>query len=370
VVSEAVPFNERGGRLRGVLDAVSGRFPAFVFGGRVGEDILPVFHFHDERHEGLEPKLRHLAENGYRSVTSDEIARFVDGTLPPAPLRVGLCFDDVWASVWTMAAPLLKQYGLTAIAYAIPGRIEESERCRPAFRDGRPVAEGPPLVTWPELRSLHASGIVDVQCHTYSHARIFCSATVAGYVTPAYATTPLLNRPQIAGSSSMRFITPDDLGAPLYVARSRMSDGLRVSVAPDVHARCVAIVANAGGRRFFDKPSWRAELDAINRDAPSQVESSEARRAAIEEELDRGRSVLNDRLNTRTVNHVCLPWGVSSDDSVAALKRLGFKTAFANRLRGMHAVTRGDDPYWLKRLPNRHILRLPGRGRRLWSGTT
>jgi hypothetical protein len=75
---------------------------------------------------------------------------------------------------------------------------------------------------------------------------------------------------------------------------------------------------------------------------------------------------LNDRLATRTVNHVCLPWGVSGQQTTATLARLGFRSAFANRLRGVHAVNVGDDPYWLKRLPNQYIFRLPGRGRRIW----
>jgi peptidoglycan/xylan/chitin deacetylase (PgdA/CDA1 family) len=367
VLPKSVPFNERGGRLRGVLDAVSGRFPRFVFGGRVGPDLLPVFHFHDEPPDDLEPKLRYLVDNGYRAVTSEEIARFVDGRLPPDPHRVALCFDDVWASVWTVAAPLLEQYGLTAIAYAIPGRIEDSDCCR--ARTGRSAADGSPLVTWPELRALHASGVVDVQSHTYSHSKIFCSAAVTGYVTPDFGSTPLLNRPRIADSPSMRFVTPDDLGAPLYLARSRMSSGLRVCVDPEVHLRCVAHVSDAGGRRFFERAHWRAELDAIARKAPAHVESETARRSAIEEELDRARSILNDRLRTRTVNHVCLPWGVSSEDTAGALKRLGFGTAFANRLRGVHAVRRGDNRYWLKRLPNKYIFRLPGRGRRIWRTT-
>ena len=52
--------------------------------------------------------------------------------------------------------------------------------------------------------------------------------------------------------------------------------------------------------------------------------------------------------------------------TAAALGRLGYRSAFANQLRGAHAVQPGDDPYWLKRLPNRYIFRLPGRGRRLW----
>jgi hypothetical protein len=363
VLSEAVPFNERGGRLRGVLDAVSGRFPAFVFGGSVGEDLLPVFHFHDESREDLEPKLRYLAENGYRTVTSDEIVRFVGGSQSAGPRRVALCFDDVWTSVWTVAAPLLKQYGLNAIVYAIPGRIEDAPACRSVTPNGH--ADGPPFATWPELRALHASGLVDVQCHTYSHSRIFCSANVVGYVSPDFASTPLLNRPQIAESPSLRFLTPADLGAPLYAARSRMSDGARVSVDPAVQERCLEHVVRGGGRAFFSKPSWRSELGAITRDAKPQQESQAARQKAIEAELDRGRSVLNERLATKSVNHVCLPWGVSSGDTEATLRRLGFASAFANRLRGVHAVKRGDDRYWLKRLPNKYIFRLPGRGRRL-----
>lgn len=366
VLSEAVPFNERGGRLRGVLDFVSGRFPAFVFGGGVGEDLLPVFHFHDESREDLEPKLRYLAENGYRTVTSDEIVRFVDGSRGAGPPQVALCFDDVWASVWTVAAPLLKQYGQNAIVYAIPGRIEDAPDCRPIPSNGRGV-DGPPFATWPELRALHASGLIDVQSHTYSHSRIFCSGTVAGYVTPEFETTPLLNRPQIADTPSLRFLRPADLGAPLYAARSRMSAAARVSVDPAVQDRCVAHVARGGGRAFFGKPSWRSELDAIARDAKPQQELPAARQKAIEDELDRGRAVLNERLAARSVNHVCLPWGVSSGDTEAALRRLGFSSAFANRLRGVHAVKRGDDRYWLKRLPNKYIFRLPGRGRRLWS---
>jgi hypothetical protein len=369
VQSETVPFNERGGRLRGVLDVVSGRFPGFVFGGSVGSDTLPVFHFHDERREDLEPKLRYLADNGYRSVTSDDVARFAIGALKTDGRHVGLCFDDVWASVWTVVAPLLKKYGLTAIVFAIPGRTEESDGCRPSPAEGNEPATGSPFVTWPELRALHTSGVVDVQCHTYSHSRIFCSETVTGYVTPDFGATPLLNRPQVAELPNPAFLTASDLGAPLYAARSRMSDALRVSAADEVRIRCLERVAGGGGPRFFDKPTWRSELDAITQGAPATVEVPDKRRAAIEEELDRCRSVLNARLSTGTVQHVCLPWGVSGENSTAALKRLGFRSAFANRLRGMHAVRRGDDLYWLKRLPNKYIFRLPGRGRRLWRAT-
>ncbi len=375
VIRSGVPFDERGGVLRGCLDLAAGRFPPFLFGGRLQEGLLPVFHFHDVTAQDLEPKLRHLADNGYRTATSEDILGHVTGRVRLDRRHVALCFDDAWTSVWTVAWPLLKQYGLTAITYAIPGRIHDSDGVRAVATsaarspqdDAAPPGASEPFVTWPELRALHTSGIVDVQCHTESHAMMFCSGTVAGFVTPEFAATPLLNRPMLS-PQPRRFVAVADLGAPLYLSRSRMSDGVRVNVSLELHARCVAQVARGGGAPFFKQPDWRKQLmQLVRRDGLSETERHEEQIQAIEDELDRGRGILNDRLATRTVNHVCLPWGVSGTRTSAALARLGYGSAFANRLRGLHAVKPGDDPYWLKRLPNKYILRLPGRGRRLWT---
>lgn len=363
-----VPFEERGGLIRGAIDLAAGRYPSFLFGGAIG-GLLPVFHFHDETRATLAPKLTYLAENGYRTVSAAEIDAYARREAAFDGRRVGLCFDDAWASLWTVAAPLLKQHGLTAITYAIPGRIVDAPHCRPAL-DGGPeeAPTGPPFVTWPELRRLSASGVIDVQCHTDSHSMVFCAGELRGFVTPDYVrATPLLNRPQLAPRPSLRFLTGAELGAPIYTARSRMSDGHRAIVPLDVHERCVEHVMREGGAAFFSRKDWRSalvRLAEVRVRAP--LESDADQRREIEEELDRGRSVLNERLGTRSVNHVCLPWGVSGRRTEEALARLGYRSAFANRLRGIHAVRPGDDPYWLKRLSNRHIFGLPGRGRRLW----
>jgi hypothetical protein len=349
-----VPFSERGGKARGCLDLVSGRYPAFVFGGGLGA-FLPVFHFHEVTREELEPKLRHLADNGYRSVTSEDILGYVRGGVKLPDRAVALCFDDAWKSLADVAAPLLTQYGLTAITYAIPARITETGERQS------------PFVTWRALVSLHASGVIDVQSHTESHSRIFVSADVEDFVQPGYEATPLLNRPQLSAPPALTFMTPADLGAPLYGIRSRMSDGRRVLVPPDVHANCVNLVAREGGAAFFSRPDWRNRLNAIVAAAPEAASESAAdQERSIEDELARSRSILNDRLKTQSVAHICLPWGVSSAQTAAALKRTGYRSAFANRLRGQHAVHAGDDPYWLKRLPNHYITRLPGRGRQYW----
>ena len=79
-----MPFAERGVALRGLLDLATGCYPAFLFGGSL-RGVLPVFHFHEVTREGLEPRLQYLAENDYRTVTCDEVARLVVNGVDPGP---------------------------------------------------------------------------------------------------------------------------------------------------------------------------------------------------------------------------------------------------------------------------------------------
>jgi hypothetical protein len=196
---------------------------------------------------------------------------------------------------------------------------------------------------------------------------IFTSPQPVDFVQPGYGSTPYLNRPQLSPPPALAFVTPADLGAPLYPARSRMSDARRVLVSQEIHGRCVDLTRREGGTAFFAHPGWRERLLSVAR-SPDETpaESVEEQGRILEAELAESRAVLNDRLKTRSVNHVCLPWGVAGRRTAALLARVGYRSAFANRLRGVHAVRRGDHPYWLKRLPNRYIPLLPGRGRRYW----
>src|SRR5438128_8253444 len=134
-VPTGAPFEERGGRLRGAFDVIAGRYPRFVFGGSVGRE-LPVFHFHEATREALEPRFAYLAENDYRAVVSSDIAALVRDGKHPGRRAVMLAFDDAWASLWIVVGPLLRTYGLRAVTYAIPARLEEASSVRPTSEDG------------------------------------------------------------------------------------------------------------------------------------------------------------------------------------------------------------------------------------------
>jgi hypothetical protein len=334
---------------------------------------VPIFHFHEVTREWLEPRLQYLAENRYRTVTCDEIARFAIDGISPGDRAVGLSFDDAWTSVWTVAVPLLRRFGLRAIVFAIPGRVPDAPAVRPtidaAETPGVDRLEGPPFATWPELRAMHASGVVDIQSHTRSHMMMFGGSTVVGFVTPNYAREPILNRP-LTTEAGGAFLEPDALGAPLYVRRSRMSDARRFLPDPTASERCRTHVARNGGRAFFDRAGWRAELETLARTSGGRFEDDASRVAIIREELNEGRAMLNNALRTTAVRHVALPWGIAGDLTRRAVGETGHVTAFAERPLRRRLVRPGDDRYGLMRLSSRFLTCLPGQGGRQWFFST
>ena len=368
---DAVPFAERGGRLRGVLDLATGCYPFFLFGGSTS-GLLPVFHLHQSIPAVLESRLAYLADNPYRTVTTDAISRFVLSGVHPGPRTVVLCFDDGWASLWTVAGPLLRRYGLSAVAFAIPGRVEDATQVRPTFEEApdqalRADTSLVPFATWPELRQLQHSGLLDVQSHSYSHSAMFSGRDIIGFVTPGFGNR-LLARPLASARRDRRWLGPDDLGAPLYVQRSRLSDALRWCDDESARERCLEHVAASGGASFFDRPAWRGELKAAAGNVGGRPETPDERERAILEELRASREVLEARLGSR-VRHVCMPWGIAGRHASRAFAHAGYQLAFADRLFGRHAVAAGDNPYSLMRLHERHIFCLPGRGRRFFFTT-
>jgi peptidoglycan/xylan/chitin deacetylase (PgdA/CDA1 family) len=368
-VPRGAPFDERGNRLRGVLDLAAGRYPGFLFGRPVG-DILPVFHFHETTAAALEPAFAYLRDNDYRTVGTDALARLVLHGQHPGPRTVMLNFDDAWSSLWLVVGPLLANYGLSAVTFAIPARVVDAPKVRPTMGNGPVDAEAAdraanPFATWPELRALSASGRVEVQSHSWSHSMIFSDSDPFGVVRPDYSSEPVLVRPRVNASDPPEFLEPGRLGYPLFARRSRLSSARRFEPDADACATVERFVSSQGGERFFERPDADAALRARLGAVKGTWEADDARVRAIDDELGRSRDELQKRVGA-PVRHMCLPWGVTSHETRAGLERLGYLTAFANRPAGRLAVAAGDDPYFLKRLHSRHIFALPGKGRRVF----
>lgn len=363
-MSYRIPFQEKNTPWRGPLDLLTGRYPLFLFGGTT-DALLPVFHFHNVTPDQLEPCLAFLKDNNYRTVTSRAISEFARDGAHPGPQSVALTFDDGWLSLWSVAYPLLRRYNFKAIAYISPGRTPDADRARPTMESpGWAVKPGDEelFASWPELKAMCESGIIDVQAHTLTHSVVFCDPAVTGFVHPGYRP-PVHLRPILNELPSPRHVTPEDLGCPLYAQRSRMSDAFRYLEPAEVRQRCMELVRRQGGKDFFDRREWRALLTVAAEGVTGRFETAIERNEAILDELVSARRVLSSRLPGHDVRHMCFPFSICGRVAESLLEEAGYETAFADRLLGFRAVKAHTNPYRLMRLKHQFLFCLPGNRR-------
>lgn len=353
MIRNPIPFTERNTRWRGPIDLATGRYPNFLFGARLGK-YLPVFHFHEVTLPYLEPYLVYLMENGYRTLSARESEEVALGKRPLREPSVVLHFDDAWASVWTVVAPLMRRYNMRAVTFAIPGRVQEGGEPRPAW--GQPGHDPDidrslnPFCTWSELKALANEGRVDVQSHTWSHAKIFCSDRFERLILPE-TVLPLLSWPVVSDPGEpIKRLSSSNVFHPLLPTRSRMSDALKHDVDPSVV------------RRIHDDPNAAPYLF---RQHFTQIETQEDREHAIRWELLRSREELESRLG-KPVTQICFPWAVCGKVAEKLLPETGHLTAIADGLGGFRACLPGGNPYRIMRLKHKYIRCLPGRPRKLY----
>jgi peptidoglycan/xylan/chitin deacetylase (PgdA/CDA1 family) len=87
-------------------------------------------------------QLKWLRDQGYRSVSIDDIAAALQGG-PPLPTKpIAITFDDGWSDQFDIAVPLLREFGFQATFFVASGW----------------VGRGSALMTWNEVRALRARG--------------------------------------------------------------------------------------------------------------------------------------------------------------------------------------------------------------------
>lgn len=363
-----LPFQERNTLWRGPLDLITGRYPRFLFGGAVGSS-LPVFHFHEIHPEQLEPYFAYLVENGYHTVTTHDIDLYIRGEKLPGKKAVAISFDDAWSSFWLAAYPLLNKYQLRATLFVSPGRITSDHAPRPhtdGMYDGLTDRQDPMFCSWPELTALHKSGLVDIQAHGNMHAKIACHPDPLGFIRASDRFHPH-EIPMVDALNGPRLASRADAGAPLFPARSRLSDALRWSC-PEATEACREMAATLKNADANKHPDWFDILSSTYCKAPrGRFETPEERNRAILEELVLARQHLEERIG-KTINHMCFPWAIAGRAARRIAAEAGYRSAFSDRLAGYRSVQTGDSPYQLMRLKHEYIFCLPGKSRTWFFG--
>jgi peptidoglycan/xylan/chitin deacetylase (PgdA/CDA1 family) len=106
----------------------------------------------------LARQLEYLKKNGYEPVYLDTVIRTFKNKKKVPANWVVLTFDDGSSDFYTVAYPLLKQYGFKATLFISSGLVG--------------VSDG--YVTWDQLRAISADGLVEIGSHSLLHSPLTC----------------------------------------------------------------------------------------------------------------------------------------------------------------------------------------------------
>ncbi len=359
-------------------------YPDYILDNRIEnlEAEIPVFTFHSIEPVEFEKQLQFLARNNYKTLKADEFYQMLTGKQAIPEKAVLLTFDDGWGSLWTYAYPLLKKYGMYGVCFIIPGIIAEESQYYFNLNDvwngkvsqdeliDRDNTEKP-YCTWQEIKEMASHGTIDFQSHTMYHSMVFISPKVADFFYPGFDS--------YAGNHNVPLFQVDGVdhisrtaewGTPIYTHEPRMGGKLRYLDDQNLREECVEFVTQNGGQDFFTQGNWRQQLHKVVENYRAKFgdrgyyESQEELNQAIFNDLVESKRLIEEQLGT-VVQHLCYPYYVGSKVAVELSQKAGYLCNYWGLLEERRGNNRlGDDPFWVARLSDELIYRLPGEGRK------
>ena len=335
------------------------KYPSFVtaYNVRRLSQEVPVFMFHTVYTSVFEEQLEFLKTNGYRTLTIDAFLEFLHGKAKPKEPSVLLTFDDGDISWYQVAYPLLKKFNFHAIGFIVPFYIEKEPHESAPSR----------WLSWAELIEMDQSKVFDIQSHTYRHDNIFVGPELVDFFHPQFDSNLLkLNVPWI--KEDRCFTNQLKLGTPIYRYAYRFSGQPRYHDDLNVRQACISWVEAQGGENFFCDSTWRKKLRnhyqrVCKTGCEAQYDGLGEQKKRILEDLKKAKITLEEKL-TKRVEHLCYPGGAGSDLSVELSKKAGYASNFWVTLNDQHQRQHAQSPYYVTRLKDDYIFRLPGKGRK------
>lgn len=321
------------GRL--LLDFVT-RDPAFVRGGSLASDDIPVFTFHSLEPRSFERRMRYLRDAGYQGIGMATYLDALAGRKPAPPKSVLITIDDGRATTWTVGFPVLRQLGFRGVAFLVTSAVHDSDDVSPTISDVPEAQWGPlvarddsadrPFVTWGEVRAMR--DVLDIESHTHLHARIPVGPETAGVMRDAMRSGyGAFDRPFLWRDGALVRDPSLPVGTPLPVSAPRLSG----------------------------RPAYRADG---SRESEADV------LAAMRFDLAEARRLIRERAGTDALT-VCYPWHVHSEAARRLAAEVGYVAGFAGKVSGRPPISRpGADLFEIARVGEDYVERLPGPGRR------
>lgn len=338
-------------------------YPDFVtkYNIQLLDKQVPVIMFHSVNHFTFKAQLEFLNKNGYHTLNLKTFIAFLQGEIEFKDPAVLLTFDDGEKSWYEIAYPLLKQYGFHAVGFVVPYYVKDKPE----------AANGKGWLSWPELLEMEQSGVFEFESHSCYHAQIFIEPRLVDFFNPNYSTINSwrLDIPWIEDNGI--YTNQLKWGTPIYSSAPRLAAFPRYLDNKEVRHTCIDWVESQGSIDFFNHHDWKNELNRVYQRVYKkknlvQYESQGEKENKMLEDLVNAKNILSKKLN-KPIQHLCYPWGISSDLAVSLSKKAGYSSNFWIAVEKRNTNKIGDDPYYIPRIKDDYLFRLPGKGRKyLW----
>lgn len=99
--------------------------------------------------------MQYLKDNGYTTITINELYKFINDNKPIPRKSVVITFDDGYKDNYINAYPILKEFGFKATIFVITSNIDKDKRC----------------LNSDEIKEMSKNGI-DIESHTVNHDKL------------------------------------------------------------------------------------------------------------------------------------------------------------------------------------------------------
>ncbi len=294
----------------------------------------------------FEDQLAFLKNRNYDSIFLYEWLAYRVKNKPLRNKTVCLTFDDGLLDNYVYAFPLAKKYGFRFTIFVSPEFIDPREIVRPTLEDvwaGRcreDELQARGYASWPELRIMQESGVVDIQSHTMSHDKYIASSRIkAFYYGGHLGVYPILNanpalKPTYPADPGFEKRLPT--GAPLFEEASAVIVR-KHTVNPGFLEEAAAIARRHSLEHPDQRPAYESEVRRLHGqydrrgELITDIESAEAYRRRLHYEVVTSKQLLEEKLE-KEVWFLCWPHGDNNAEAHQLAREAGYLATTSGKM--------------------------------------
>jgi len=206
-----------------------------------------------------------LRANGYQVVSIDDLLAAQRGERPLPDKAVLLTFDDAYASFYSRVYPLLKAFSYPAVLALVGSWLDAADDALVEYGDRRVPRRN--FMTWPQLREVAASGLVEIASHSYDLHRGIV-ANPQGNLEPTMTSRAYdMETARYEDDTALLARIRSDLTRNRDLLERRLGSRPRVMVWPfgRYHQPAIAIARDLGMPVALTLESGTSRTDALDR---------------------------------------------------------------------------------------------------------